>query len=62
MAEHERLDRIYTVAFHTMVERSGTTVTAEFVRLKAASDEGRIDADVARLELENHRRRHAKAN
>jgi hypothetical protein len=56
----EWLERLYTVAFDTMVERSGSTLGAEFIKLRMAADEARLDSEAAYLELQQHKRKHGK--
>lgn len=60
--ELERLERIYARALGVLRENANDGSTAEYQRLSAATYETRIDADVARIELERHQRTHTKAN
>jgi hypothetical protein len=61
-AEFERLERSYAMAVDALSANVGITRAAEYTWLRAAADEARIDSEVARLALEQHRRVHAKAN
>ena len=61
-SEHERLKRAYASAINILTARFDITPAAEYIRLRAIADEARIDSEVARLELEQHKRIHSKAN
>jgi len=61
-AEHARLEQAYATAVNTMNGRIETLAASEYMRLRAAAEEVRIDSEVARLELEQHKRVHSKAN
>jgi hypothetical protein len=60
--EYERLERAYASAIDTLTTRSAIAPVAEYIRLRTFADEARLDSEVARLELEQHKRIHAKAN
>jgi len=62
LAEYERLEGDYATAIQTLGARRDTAIASEYIRLRTAADEARIDCEVARLELERHKRIHAKAN
>ena len=59
LAECERLNEAYTVAFDTMLGRSGTMQGSDFIKLRIATDEAWIDSERARLKLQEHKRRQA---
>ncbi len=61
-AEHERVERAYASAIEVLAARSGISAAVEYTRLRAIADKARIDLEVARLELERHKRIHSKAN
>jgi len=62
LAEYERLKSDYATAVQTLGSRRDTTVAPGYIGLRTAADEARIDCEVARLEFEQHKRIHAKAN
>jgi len=57
--EFGRLERAYATAVGVL---TASAHADEYARLRVAADEARIDSEVARLELEQHKRKHAKAN
>ena len=61
-AEYERLERAYATAIDALAANVGIVRAGEYTWLRAAADEARSDSEVARLELEKHKRIHAKAN
>ena len=61
-SEYERLERAYASAINTLTARSDIAPLAEYIRLRTVADEARIDSELARLELEEHKRIHSKAN
>jgi hypothetical protein len=60
--EYERLERAYAAAIDTLTTRSDTAPAAEYIRLRTFADDARLDSEVARLELEKHKRIHSRAN
>jgi len=62
LAEYERLEADYAMAIQTLGARRDIAVASEYLRLRTAADEARVDCEVARLELEQHKRIHSKAN
>ena len=60
LAEEARLNRAHTVAFDKMLAASHLSST-EFFLAKATNDEARLDAEVSRLEVEQHKRIHSRA-
>jgi hypothetical protein len=54
----EVLERFYVAAFGAMIAASASTTTV-FVRLKIAASDAWIEAEAARLELDQHKRRHS---
>ena len=62
LAEYERLEGDYATAIQTLGARRSRAVASEYIRLRTADDEARVDCEVARLELEQHKRIHGRAN
>ncbi len=62
LAEYEKLESDYGTAIQALGSKRDTGVASEYIRLRTAADEARIDCELARLELEQHKRVHAKAN
>ena len=62
LAAYERLEGDYATAIQTLGSRRDTAAAPEYIRLRTAADEARIDCEVARLEMEQHKRVHSKAN
>lgn len=62
LVEYERLENLYVVAVNALNARSETARASEYIKLRAAADEARMDAELARLELEQHQQIHRKAN
>ena len=62
MVECEMVGHSYTTAMKALIAGRQTASSSEFIRLSTANDEARIDYEVAVLELEQHKRTHAKAN
>jgi len=62
LAEYEKLETDYATTVQTLGARRDIASASEYIRLRTAADEARIDCEVARLELEQHKRIHAKAN
>lgn len=60
--EFDRAERVYARAYGVFTSSALTPRASEYNRLKAIADEARIDSEVARLELEQHTRIHARAN
>lgn len=58
----DRLERRYAHAYGVLTSFADTARASEYNRLKATADEARIDSEIARLELEQHRRVHVKVN
>jgi len=54
--------RAYARAVDALAANAGIVRAAEYTWLRAAADEARSDSEVARLEMERHKQRHAKAN
>jgi hypothetical protein len=61
-AEFERLERASATAIGMLRASAHTARANEYSRLRIAADEARVDSEVARLELEQHKRRYAKVN
>jgi hypothetical protein len=61
-AECARLEQAYETALNTLDIRIDTSPASEYMRLRAAVAEARIDSEVAHLELQRHKRVHSKAN
>jgi hypothetical protein len=59
LAECERLNEAYTVAFETMIEHCRAIHGTNFTVLKIAADDAWFAAERARLKLQEHKRRHA---
>jgi hypothetical protein len=59
MVEFEKVGRSYTAAMKALLARRETAPSLEYVRLRTANDEARIDYESARLDLEQHKRTHA---
>jgi hypothetical protein len=62
LVEYERLEGDYATSIQTLGARRDTAIASEYIRLRTAADEARIDCEVARLALEQHKRIHTKAN
>ena len=62
LTNFERLEGDYATAVQTLSARRDKAVASECIRLRSIAAGARIDCEVARLELEQHRRVHAKAN
>lgn len=62
LVEYEVLDGQYASAVNSLAARRETASAPEFTKLRVAADEARLDAELARLELERHQRVHRKAN
>ena len=62
MGEYERLLLAYASAVNLLSGCSGITTAFEYTKLRTDADEARIDSEIARLELERHKRFDAKAN
>jgi hypothetical protein len=60
--EYESLERIYATAIQALAARRGTVDSQEYAFLRKAADEARLEAELARLGLEKHKRVHTKAN
>src|ERR1700733_3386735 len=61
-ADLDRLERAYAAALGVLTARAHIARGNEYNALRIAADEARIDSEVARLELEQHKRKHAKVN
>ena len=61
-AEYQRVQQHYASAVNLLNASISGSEVREYMKLRAAADEARIDAEVARLELEKHQRIHRKAN
>jgi len=63
LAEHERLNE-YTAAANQRLPQDATGLlpALEYQRLQESANEAWIDSACARLELEQHRRNHVKAD
>ena len=62
LAQYARLEQAYEIAVETLPPGMGTLSVREYMRLRTAADEARIDLGVAHLKLEQHKRIHTKAN
>lgn len=62
LAEYERLEQAYATAVNVLNSSAETANVSEYMRLRAAADEARLDSEVARLQLEQHKRVHSMAN
>jgi len=60
-AEHDFRNRAYITA-HVATDAAHWGLVKEFLRLRVVSNEAWLDAEIARLELERHQRRHRKTN
>jgi hypothetical protein len=60
--EYESLERAYAAAVTELNTGIKSAPVEEYRRLRKRADESRLDAEVARLELEKHRRSHPKAD
>jgi len=60
-ADYRRLNQAYTVAFDAMLAASKVPAS-DFIKVRIAADDARIDSELARVELEQHKQIHAKAN
>jgi hypothetical protein len=58
-AGFDRLERAYAAKVGILTASAHTAQANEYTTLKVAADEARIDSEVARLELEQHKRKHA---
>lgn len=58
ITEYERLESGYATALQRLDDLRDTVVASEYIRLRTAADEAGIDCEIARLELERHRRIH----
>jgi len=61
LAESEDLNRAHIAAFDAMIEAT-TGPAADFINFKVAANKAFVNAERARLELEQHKRVHVKAN
>jgi len=61
-SQHARLEQTDATAVNTLNGRMETLAAPEYMRLRAAADEARIDSEVTRLELEQHKRVHSRAH
>ena len=61
-ADHEHLELMYQVASDVMISRHAEPSAAVFNALRAAAENARLDCEIARLTLEQHRRVHTGAN
>jgi hypothetical protein len=61
-AEYQRLEQQYAAAINRLYAEIATSVVSEYMKLRAAADQARIDAENARLKLEKHKGIHGKAN
>jgi hypothetical protein len=62
LAEYGRLTQIYRIAVAALSDGVEFAPAAEYLPLKATADQTWIDAEVARVELKQHKRIHSKAN
>jgi len=62
VVEYERLEQAYATVVNVLNSRTETATASEYMRLRADADEARLDSEIARLELGQHKRVHAKAN
>jgi hypothetical protein len=62
LAGYERLERDYAEAVHKLNARRNMADTEEYIGLRVAADGARLDSEVTRLELKQHRRMHEAAN
>jgi hypothetical protein len=60
--EYERLALAHASTVSLLNSSSGSAIAFEYMRLRTDADEARIDSEIARLELEQHKRVEAKAN
>jgi hypothetical protein len=61
-SDYERLRQLHAEADHQLAAVAGTPDLREYINLRKAAAEARIDSELARLALEQHRRRHSQAN
>lgn len=61
-AEHERLQLAHSVAAGIMVAKLAEPSAFTFNTLRAAAEDARIDCEMGRLTLEQHKRIHSRAN
>jgi hypothetical protein len=61
-AEFERRKLDYASAVADLANGEESPFTTTFVLLRATADGARIDLDLARLEIEGHKRIHTEAN
>ena len=61
-AEYEHEDKVRIEAVSALAARVEAAPFGEYVRLRTAVDGAQLEAQVARLILEQHKRRHLKAN
>jgi hypothetical protein len=54
-SECERLEQAYAAAINTLNSRVGNAPSFEYIELSTAVNEARIDSEIARTELEQHR-------
>jgi hypothetical protein len=52
----------YSVAMGTLMVRLGEPSAFTFNTLRAAAEDARIDCEIGRLTLEQHKRIHSRAN
>ena len=60
VAECERLNETYTIAFETMIRHSRAIHGTQFTVLKIAADDAWFDSERARLKLQRHKRMHTE--
>jgi len=62
-AERDRLEKVHAAAIQALCggvgAGAGPLPGSEYVRLKIAADDARLDLEVARLEFEQHERSHS---
>jgi hypothetical protein len=61
-ALYARLERAPADVVKTLSDRIETLSAREYMRLRASADEARTDYQIARTELEQHQRIHARAS
>jgi hypothetical protein len=61
-AHSARLERAHADVIKTLSDRIETLSAREYMRLRASADDARIDSEIARTELEHHKRIHIRAH
>jgi hypothetical protein len=61
-AEYQRLQQEYAAAVNLLNASGAASEVRVYVKLRAAADEARIKAEIARLELQKHKGIHRTPN